>query len=147
MKDSRGLHISKVYDLTKFDDQLSLYRQFCAYISNKPSTSTMSDFSNIQKIQDTVERKGFFTSQCSKRLFIDMRDSLGITGKNDPLKPREKSIKIKISLHEVETVVHLFGYRIVKDRRDKKLDELAYNYRQSRKRKLMDLDRDIVWEI
>ena len=83
MKDSRGLYISKVYDLTEFDDQLSLYRQFCAYITNKPSTSTMLDFSNNQEIQDKVERRDFFTNQCSKRLYIDMRDSLGVTGKND----------------------------------------------------------------
>ena len=83
MKDSRGLYISKVYNLTKFDNQLSLYKQFCAYISNKPSTSTMLDFSNNQEIQDKVERRDFFTNQCSKRLYIDMRDSLGVTGKND----------------------------------------------------------------
>ena len=56
MKDSRGLYISKVYDLTEFDDQVSLYRQFCAYISNKPSASTMLDFSNNQEIQDTAPR-------------------------------------------------------------------------------------------
>ena len=39
-------------------------------------------------------------------------------------------------------MVNLFEYKIVKDLRDKKLDELAYNCRQIRK--LMVLDRDIV---
>ena len=34
-------------------------------------------------------------------------------------------------------MVNLFEYKIVKDTRNKKLDELAYNYKQSRKRKLM----------
>ena len=131
----------------------------------------MLDFSNNQEIQDTVERRDFFTNQCSKRLFIDMRDSLGVTGKKDPLKRSDESIKVEISLHqaaphdlditvigqsfgefvyEVGTegnMVNLFEYKIVKDTRDKKLDELAYNYRQSRKRKLMGLDRDIVRQI
>ena len=59
MKYSRELYINKVYDLTEFDDQLLLYRQFCPYISNKPSKSTMLDFSNNQEIQDTVERRDF----------------------------------------------------------------------------------------
>ena len=44
-------------------------------------------------------------------------------------------------------MVNLFEYNIVKDTRDKKLGELGYNYRQSRRRKLMDLDRDIVPQI
>ena len=156
MKDWRGLYISRVYDLAEFDDQLSLYRQFCAYISNKPSISTMLDFSNNREIQDVVERRDFFKNQCSKRLFIDMRDSLGVTGKKDPLKRSDESIKVEISLHwaadslditvigqsfgefvhEVRTegnMVNLFECKIVKDTRDKKLDELAYNYRQSRR--------------
>ena len=44
INNSRGLYITKVYDLTKFDDQLPLYKQFCVHISNKPSTSTIMDF-------------------------------------------------------------------------------------------------------
>ena len=72
---------SKVYDLTQFDDQLSLYREFRTCISNKSSTSTMLHFSSNQEIQDTVERREFFTNQCSKMLFIDMRDSLRVTGR------------------------------------------------------------------
>ena len=53
-------------------------------------------------------------------------------------------------VYEVRTegdIVNLFEYKIVKDTRDNKLDELAYNYTQSRKRKLMSLDRDIVRQI
>ena len=89
-----------------------------------------------------------------------------------PFKQSNKSIKIEVSLHqaaphdlditiigdgefgefvyEVRTegnMVNLFERNIVKDTRDKKLDELAYNYRQSRKKKLMGLDRDIVRHI
>ena len=44
MKDSRGFNVSKVYNSTGFDDHLSLHWQFCTYISNKPSASTMLDF-------------------------------------------------------------------------------------------------------
>ena len=147
MRDSRGFYISKLYDLTKFYDQ---------------------DFQEIQEIQDTVESKIFFTNQCSKRLFINIIDSLGVTGKKYPLKQSDEPIKVEISLHqaaphnlgitiighsfgefvyEVRTegnIINLFEYKIVKDTRDKKLDELAYSYRQSRTRKLMALDRDIV---
>ena len=45
----------------------------------------MLDFPNNQGIQDTVEGRDFFTNQYSKRLFIDMRDSLGVTGKKRPI--------------------------------------------------------------
>ena len=120
MKDSRGLYISKVYDLTEFDDQVSLYRQFCAYISNKPSASTMLDFSNNQEIQDTAPRDLDIT--VIGQSFGEFVYEVGTEG----------------------NMVNLFEYKIVKYTRDKKLDELAYNYRQSRKRKLMGLDRDIV---
>ena len=82
------------------------------------------------------------------------------------MKWSDKIIKVKVSLYqaaphnlhitligqsfvefvyEVETegnMVNLFEYKIVKDLRDKKLGELAYNCRQIRK--LMVLDRDIV---
>ena len=80
IKDWQGRCISKVYDLNDFDDQHILYRQYCAYISNKPSTLTMLDFSNNQGIQDTAEKRDFFTENTSKIIFIDMRGSLGITG-------------------------------------------------------------------
>ena len=42
----------------------------------------MLDFRNNQEIQDTAEKRDFFTENTSKRIFIDMRDSLGMRGKN-----------------------------------------------------------------
>ena len=60
----------------------------------------MLDFSNNQEIHDTVERRFFFTNQCSKRLFIDMRDSLDATQKKYPGKQTDGSIKVEVSLHE-----------------------------------------------
>ena len=88
-----------------------------------------------------------------------MRNSLDVTRKKDPLKQSDESIKVQVSLHQAaprnlditvigqsfgefvyevrteENMVNLFEHKIVKDTRDTKLDELAYNYRQSRKRK------------
>ena len=81
IKDSQGRCISKVYDLNDFDGQHILYRQYCACITNKPSTLTMLDFRKNQEIQDTAEKRDFFTENTSKRIFIDMTNSLGITGK------------------------------------------------------------------
>ena len=40
----------------------------------------MLDFSNNQEIQDTAEKRDFFTENTAKIIFIDMRGSLGITG-------------------------------------------------------------------
>ena len=84
------------------------------------------------------------------------------------MKQSNKSIKVKISLHQTAphdlditiigqsfdefvyevgvegNMVNFFEYEIVKDVRDKKLDELAFNDRQSRNKTLMGLDRDIV---
>ena len=74
---------TKVYDLTEFDDQLTIFRQYCAYITNTLSTKTT-----------------FFTETTAKRLYIDLRDSLGVTGKKDPLKRSGKSVKVEISLRD-----------------------------------------------
>ena len=49
----------------------------------------MLDFSNNHEIKDTVEKRYVFMENTSKIIFIDMRDSLGITGKKDPLKHNE----------------------------------------------------------
>ena len=100
MKDSRGLYISKVYDLTEFDDQVSLYRQLCAYISNKPSTSTMLDFSNNQETQDTVERRDFFQKSVFKKVVYRHERLSRCNGKKDPLKRRDESIKVKVLQHQ-----------------------------------------------
>ena len=88
-----------------------------------------------------------------------MRNSLRVTRKKDLLQPSDESIKVEVSLHQAaphnlditvigqsfgefvyevrteENMVNLFEHKIVKDTRNKKLDELAYNYRRSRKRK------------
>ena len=100
-----------------------------------------------------------------------MRNSLGVMRKKDPLKQSDESIKVEFSLHQAAphnsditvivqsfsefvhevraegNMVNLFEHKIVKDTRDKKSDKLAYNYRQSRIRKLMGLNRDIVRQI
>ena len=49
----------KIYDLENFDDQFKLYRQYCAYISNRPSNQTMLDFSKNQEVQQTVQLRDF----------------------------------------------------------------------------------------
>ena len=84
------------------------------------------------------------------------------------MKRSDESSKFKLSLHqavphdlditiirksfdefvyEVGTegnMANLFEHKIVKNTRDKKLDKFAYNYKQSRKRKLMGIDTDVV---
>ena len=54
----------KIYDLENFNDQFKLYRQYCAYISNRPSNQTMLDFSTNQEVQQTVD------TAASERLYI-----------------------------------------------------------------------------
>ena len=89
-----------MYDLTEFDDQLTIFRQYCAYITNTLSTNTFLDFSNNREIQSNVKRESFFTETTAKRLYIDLRGSLGVTGKKDPLKCSGKSVKVEISLRD-----------------------------------------------
>ena len=127
----------------------------------------MLDFSNNQEIQNTVEKRDFFTENTSKRIFIDMRDSLGITGKKDPLKRTDESILVEISLKEAAAfdldkivtgqsfgeflcesgtegnMVSIYEYKLVKDTKAKKLDELSYKHRQSQKRKL-GIDKNLI---
>ena len=69
----------RVYDLDEFDDQVKLYHQHVAYISNGSSAKTFLDFSNNKEVQNWTSRQKFFTNQASKRLYIDLRDSLGLT--------------------------------------------------------------------
>ena len=89
-----------MYDLQTFDDQLKLYRQYCAYITNRPNYQTMLDFSNNHEVQETVQLRDFFTISAAERLYVDMRDSLGATGKEDAMKRNDFSIKVEISLKE-----------------------------------------------
>ena len=161
-----------MYDLTEFDDQLTVFRQYCVYIINIPSTNIFLDFSNNREIQNNVKREDFFTYTTAKRLYINLRDSLGITGKKDPLKHSDESIKVKISLQDATpfdldiimkrqsslefvyeqgsdgNMVSLFEYEIVKENKDKNLEEYSNNFRLNRKRKLIGFDQEIsrqVW--
>ena len=94
-----------------------------------------------------MKREKFFTGTTTKRLYINLRDSLGVAGKKDSLKRSDESIKIEISLRDAApydldiimmrqsflefayekgsdgNLVSLFEYRIVKDDKDKKLME------------------------
>ena len=47
-----------------------------------------------------MKREDFFTYTTAKRLHINLRDSLGVAGKKDPLKHSDESIKAKISLQD-----------------------------------------------
>ena len=47
-----------------------------------------------------MKRKNFFTDTTAKRLYIDLRDSLEATGKKDPLKCSDESIKVEISIRD-----------------------------------------------
>ena len=44
-------------------------------------------------------------------------------------------------------MVSLFKYRIVKDDKDKKLEEYANNFRLNRKRKLIGFDQEILRQV
>ena len=96
-----------------------------------------------------------------------MRDSLGITGKKDPLHRNDECILVEISLKEAaafdldvtvtgqsfgeyvyesgteKNMVSVSEYKLVKDTKAKKLDELSYKHRKSRKRKLR-IDKDLI---
>ena len=78
IKESVGT-TTKVYNLTESDDQLTIFRQYYAYILNTPSTNTFLDFSNNREIQNNVKRENFFTDTTAKRLYINLRDSLWVT--------------------------------------------------------------------
>ena len=91
---------NKIYDLENFDDQFKLYRQYYAYISNRPGNQTMLDFSKNQEVQKTVQLRDYFTTVASERIYVDMRDSLGVAGKKDAMKRNDASVKLEISLKE-----------------------------------------------
>ena len=155
----------KIYDLENFDDQFKLYRQYCAYISNRPSNQTMLDFSKNQKVQQTVQLRDYFTAAASERLYINMRESLGATGKKDAMKRNDSSVKVEISLKEAAphdldimvfgqgygeyvfesnsdgNMIKFFGYKVMGDDNFKKLNEVRYRESKCRKRK-WSIDRE-----
>ena len=115
--------------------------------------------------------ENFFSDRTVKRLCIDLRDSLGVAGKRDPLKRSDESIKIEISLCDAMpfnldititgqsfsefvyeqgsdgNMVSLFKYRIEKDDKDKKLEEYANSFRLNRKWKLIGFDQEISRQV
>ena len=149
----------KIYDLENFDDQFKLYRQYCAYISNRTSNQTMLDYSKNQEVQQTVQLRDYFTTAASERLYIDMRDSLGATGKKDTMKRNDSSVKVEISLKDAvppdldimvfgqrygeyisesnsdRNMIQFFEYKVVEDDNFKKLNEVTFTESKSRKRK------------
>ena len=157
----------EICDLENFDDQCKLYRQYCTYISNRPSNQTMLDFSKNQEVQQTVQLRDYFTTVASEGLYIDMRDSLGATGKQDTMKRNVSSVKVEISLKEaaphdqdimvfgqgyVEYVfesnsdgnmIQFFEYKVVEDDNFEKLNEVMYRELKNRKRK-WGIDRELT---
>ena len=149
----------KIYDLENFDDQFKLYRQHCAYISNRPSNETILDFSKNQEAQQTVQLRDYFTTAASERLYIDMRDSLGVTDKKDTMKRNDSSVMVEILLkkatpHDLDitvfgqeygdnllesnsdgNMIQFFEYKVAWDDSSKKLNEVTYRESKSRKRK------------
>ena len=73
----------RIYYRNEFDDQLLLYRQYCAHISNSSNTKTILDFSRNKKVQQAKERRDFFTNRSLEKLYIDMKETLGYTGNKD----------------------------------------------------------------
>ena len=144
------------------------YKQYLAYISNRGSTLTMLDFSNNQEVQETIQRRDFFTANASERIYIDMRNSLGYTGKKDPMKRDGSSINVETSLRDaVEydldvtdvrqgftefvyesrkdgNMIQMYEYKVVKDEKSKKLDDIRHRESPSRKRKLGGVDQKLL---
>ena len=60
LKDIDNNNLSpRVYDLDEFDDQVKLYWQHVAYISNSSSAKTFLDFSNNKEVQNGTKNKTF----------------------------------------------------------------------------------------
>ena len=76
----------RIYYCNEFDDQLLLYRQYCAQISNSSNTKTILDFSLNKKVQQAKERLDFLTNRNLEKLYIDMKETLGYTGNKDTMK-------------------------------------------------------------
>ena len=107
----------------------------------------MLDFSKNQEVQQTVQLRDYFTTAAWERLYIDMRDSLGATGKKDAMKRNDSSVKVEISLKEAAphdldimvfgqgygeyvfesnsdgNMIQFFEYKVVEDDNSKKLNE------------------------
>ena len=119
----------------------------------------------ILEVQQTVQLRDYFTTAASERLYIDMRDSLGATGKKDAMKRNDSSVKVEISLkeaapHDLDIIVlgqgygeyviesnsdgnmiQFFEYKVVEDDNSTQLIEVTYRESKSRKRK-WGIDRE-----
>ena len=100
-------------------------------------------------------------------MYINLKDSLEVTGKKDPRKRSYESINVQISLPDAApfdlditmteqsfskfvygqgsdgNMVSLCKYRIVKENKDKNLEEYPNNFRLNKKRKLIGFDQEI----
>ena len=124
-------------------------------------------FSYNQGVQETIQQRDFFTTNGSERLYIDMRNSLGNTGKKDPMKRDDLSTNVEIVLRDAAeydldgivvgqefskfvyesgkdgNMIQVYKFKVVKDEKSKKLDDIMYRESQCRKRKLGGVD----WEL
>ena len=60
----------------------------------------MLDFSNNQEVQETIQQRDFFTTNAFERLYMDMRNLLGYTGKKEPMKRDDSSIYVEILVRD-----------------------------------------------
>ena len=131
----------------------------------------MLDFSNNQEVQEIIQWRDFFTTNVSESLYIDMRNLLGYTSKKDPMKKDDSSINVEILLRYAaeydldvtvvgqgfgefvyesrkdRNMIQMYKYKVVKDEKSKKLDDITDRESQSRKRKLGGEDRELLQAI
>ena len=131
----------------------------------------MLDFSNNQEVQEIIQWRDFFTTNVSESLYIDMRNLLGYTGKKDHMKKDDSSINVEILLRYAaeydldvtvvgqgfgefvyesgkdRNMIQMYKYKVVKDEKSKKLDDITDRESQSRKRKLGGEDQELLQAI
>ena len=97
-----------------------------------------------------------------------MRNSLGYTGKKDPMKRDGSSINVETSLRDAAeydldvtvvrqgftefvyesrkdgNMIQMYEYKVVKDEKSKKLDDIRHRESPSRKRKLGGVDQKLL---
>ena len=145
----------KIYDLDNFDDQLELFDQFRAYISNTASIKNALDFLLNKECQQAAQRHEFFTNQKLEWIYIDMRNTLGFMKQKDPTKRDDSAINVKITLRSeaarnLEVIILGQGYgEFLYERRNKGTIMSMYKYKvtsEEAKRKRFGAYRDIDLE-
>ena len=100
-----------------------------------------------------TSRQEFFTNQASKSLYIDLRDTLGLTGKKDSIKNNNDDITVKIPFRDQardDTYVAMTGqsfheYIYKENVRGYLIQKYEYGIKGNLKRKLHDeLNRNFV---